>query len=151
VNVRSLIANIGDSEMGHLAKLNFKEFTRNVQTDPVLVRRDKLMAAIDEQQKVLAAALKGESYTVAAMRTRNVEGEKVRIEVERTVRPWFFEQDGGWYVQCRYGARPLRLSDKGNAVFVAKLDAVAAVLEALKLAAMSGELDAALVGALKRN
>ena len=137
--------------MGHLAKLNFKEFTRNVQTDPVLVRRDKLMAAIDEQQKVLAAALKGESYTVAAMRTRNVEGEKVRIEVERTVRPWFFEQDGGWYVQCRYGARPLRLSDKGNAVFVAKLDAVAAVLEALKLAAMSGELDAALVGALKRN
>lgn len=137
--------------MGHLAKLNFKEFTRNVQTDPVLVRRDKLMAAIDEQQKVLAAALKGESYTVAAMRTRNVEGEKVRIQVERTVRPWFFEQDGGWYVQCRYGARPLRLSDKGNAAFVAKLDAVAAVLEALKLAAMSGELDAALVGALKRN
>jgi len=137
--------------MGHLAKLNFKEFTRNVQADPVLVRRDKLMAAIDEQQKVLAAALKGESYTVAAMRTRNVEGEKVRIQVERTVRPWFFEQDGGWYVQCKYGARPLRLSDKGNAAFVAKLDAVAAVLEALKLAAMSGELDAALVGALKRN
>jgi hypothetical protein len=151
VNVCSLIANIGDSEMGHLAKLNFKEFTRNVQADPVLVRRDKLMAAIDEQQKVLAAALKGESYTVAAMRTRNVEGEKVRIQVERTVRPWFFEQDGGWYVQCKYGARPLRLSDKGNAAFVAKLDAVAAVLEALKLAAMSGELDAALVGALKRN
>ena len=137
--------------MGHLAKLNFKEFTRNVQTDPVLVRRDKLMAAIDEQQKVLAAALKGESYTVAAMRTRNVQGEKVREAVERTVRAWFVEQDGGWYVQCRYGARPLRLSDKGNAAFVAKLDAVAAVLEALKLAAMSGELDAALVGALKRN
>jgi hypothetical protein len=117
VNVRSLIANIGDSEMGHLAKLNFKEFTRNVQTDPVLVRRDKLMAAIDEQQKVLAAALKGESYVISVTRTRKVEGENVRIEVERTVRPWFFEQDGGWYVQCKYGARPLRLSDKGNAVF----------------------------------
>ena len=137
--------------MGHLAKLNFKEFTRNVQTDPVLVRRDKLMAAIDEQQKVLAAALKGESYVISVTRTRKVEGENVRIEVERTVRPWFFEQDGGWYVQCKYGARPLRLSDKGNAAFVAKLDAVAAVLESLKLAAMSGELDAALVGALKRN
>ena len=137
--------------MGHLAKLSFKEFTRNVQTDPVLVRRDKLMAAINEQQKVLAAALKGESYVISVTRTRKVEGENVRIEVERTVRPWFFEQDGGWYVQCKYGARPLRLSDKGNAAFVAKLDAVAAVLEALKLAAMSGELDAALVGALKRN
>jgi hypothetical protein len=136
--------------MGHLAKLNFKEFSRTVQTDPVLVRRDKLLAAIAEQQKVLAAALNGENYTIAATRTRKVDGEKVRIEVARTVRPWFFEQDGGWYVQCKYGARPMRLSDKGNAVFVPKLDAVAAVLDAFKLAAMSGELDAALAGALKR-
>jgi hypothetical protein len=136
--------------MGHLAKLNFKEFSRNVQIDPVLARRDKLLAAIAEQQKALAAALTGEIYTVAATRIRKVDGETVRIEVERIVRAWFFEQDGGWYVQCKYGARPMRLSDKGNAVFVPKLDAVAQVLEALKLAAMSGELDAALAGALKR-
>lgn len=136
--------------MGHLAKLNFKEFTRTVQTDPVLVRRDKLLAAIAEQQKVLAAALNGESYTIAATRTRKVDGEKVRTEIERIVRAWFSEQDGGWYVQCKYGARPLHLSEKGNAVFVPKLDAVAAVLEAFKLAAMSGELDAALASAAKR-
>lgn len=132
--------------MGHLAKLNFKEFSRNVQTDPVLVRRDKLMAAIAEQQKVLASALRGEIYTVAATRTRKADGEKVRETVERTVRAWFHEQDGGWYVQCKYGARLLRLHDKGNAVFVPKLDAVAAVLDAFKLAAMSGEMDAALAG-----
>lgn len=136
--------------MGHLAKLNFKEFTKGAQTDPVLVRRDKLLAAIAEQQKVLAAALKDEIYTVAATRTRKADGEKVRETVERTVRAWFHEQDGGWYVQCKYGARPLRLHDKGNAVFVPKLDAVAAVLDAFKLAAMSGELDAALANAAKR-
>ncbi len=136
--------------MGHLAKLNFKEFSRNLQTDPVLVRRDKLLAAVNEQQRALAAALNGEIYTVAATRTRKVDGEKVREVTERTVRAWFFEQDDGWYVQCKYGARPLRLSDKGNAVFVPKLDAVAAVLEAFKLAVMSGELDAALVTVVKR-
>lgn len=136
--------------MGHLAKLNFKEFSRNVQIDPVLVRRDKLMAAIAEQQKVLAAALKGEIYTVAATRTRKVDGEKVRETMERTVKAWFLEQDGGWYVQCKYGARLLRLHDKGNAVFVPKIDGVAAVLDAFKLAAMSGELDAALASAAKR-
>lgn len=136
--------------MGHLAKLNFKEFSRNVQTDPVLARRDKLLAAISEQCKVLAETSKGESYTVAATRMLKVDGEKVRVAVERTVRAWFFEQDGGWYVQCKYGARPLRLSDKGNAVFVPKLDAVPAVLDAFKLAAMSGELDSALANAAKR-
>lgn len=136
--------------MGHLAKLNFKEFSRNVQTDPVLGRRDKLMAAIAEQQKLLTSALKGEIYTGAATRTRKADAEKVRETVERTVRAWFHEQDGGWYVQCKYGARPLRLHDKGNAVFVPKLDAVAAVLDTFKLAAMSGELDAALANAAKR-
>ncbi|MGY6549456.1 MAG: hypothetical protein ACXIU7_10700 [Roseinatronobacter sp.] len=136
--------------MGHLTKLNFKEFTRNVQSDPVLVRRDKLLAAIAEQQKVLAAALNGAAYTVAVKRTRQVDGEKVQVNAERTIRAWFFEQDGGWFVQCKYGARPLRLSENGNAVFVPKLDAVSAVLEAFKLAAMSGELDAALAKVAKR-
>ena len=136
--------------MGHLGKLNFAEFARNVQTDPVLVRRDKLLAAIAEQQKVLAAKIESKSYTVSATRTHNVNGEKVRVQVERTVRAWFVEQGGGWYVQCKYGARPLRLSDKGNAVFVAKLDAVAAVLEAFKLAAMCGEMDVALANTAKR-
>lgn len=136
--------------MGHLAKLEFKEFNRNVQADPVLVRRDKMLAAIAEQQKVLAAALNGEKYTAAVTRTREIDGVKVRMNDERTVRSWFFEQNGGWFVQCKYGARPLRLSDKGNAVFVPKLDSISTVLEAFKLAAMSGELDAALANAAKR-
>lgn len=136
--------------MGHLAKLEFKEFNRNVQADPVLVRRDKMLAAIAEQQKVLAAALNGEKYTVAVTRTREIDGVKVRMNDERTVRSWFFEQNSGWFVQCKYGARPLRLSDKGNAVFVPKLDSISAVLEAFRLAAMSGELDAALANAAKR-
>jgi hypothetical protein len=99
---------------------------------------------------VLAAKIESKSYTVSAMRTHNVNGEKVRVQVERTVRAWFVEQGGGWYVQCKYGARPLRLSEKGNAVFVTKLDAVAAVLDAFKLAAMSGELDVALANAARR-
>jgi hypothetical protein len=136
--------------MGHLAKLTFKDFSRNVQVDPVLARRDKLLTAIAEQQKVLAAAIDGENYTVNAMRIHKVDGEKVRSYVERKVRAWFFEQDAGWYVQCKYGARTLHLSDSGNAVFVPKLDAVKAVLETFKLAVMSGELDVALANASKR-
>ena len=136
--------------MSVLAKLNLKTVQRSVVKDPVTLRREKLIAGIEEQQRALAAALNGEIYTIPATRTRKVDGEKVREVIERTVRAWFFEQDGGWYVQCKYGARPLRLSDKGNAVFIPKLDAVAAVLEAFKLAAMSGELDAAIASAAKR-
>jgi hypothetical protein len=72
------------------------------------------------------------------------------MDADKCVSVCFFEQDGGVYVQCKYGARTLHLSDSGNAVFVPKLDAVKSVLETFKLAVMSGELDVALANASKR-
>lgn len=136
--------------MSHLAKLNLKTVQRNVQKDPVIARREKLVAAIEEQGRVLAAALNGDEYTVKTKRwQQNDAGERVRVEHDKRVRAWFFEQDNGWYVQCRYGSRILNINGKNNAVFVDKLEDVAGVLEAFKLAADSGELDKAVVLATK--
>ena len=90
--------------MTALAKLNFKSVTRSTQRDPVIARRDKLVAALKEQQLVYAAALKGEDHRVERHKWMNNEhGERVAVQTHRRVRPWLFEQDGGWYVQCRYG------------------------------------------------
>ena len=80
----------------------------------------------------------------------NEHGERVQVKTQRQVKPWFFEQDGGWYVQCRYGARVLLVDGKNNAVFVSKLEQVGAVLDALRAAAQAGELDAAIARAAER-
>ena len=136
--------------MSYIAKLNLKTVHRNVQKDPVIARREKLVAGIEEQGKVLAAALVGDEYTVKVRRWEtNEAGERVRAEHEKRVRPWFFEQDGGWYVQCRYGSRVLNINGKSNAVFVDTLQDVGAVLEAFKKAAETGELDKAVALATK--
>ena len=136
--------------MSVLAKLNLKTVHRNTQKDPVVAKRDKLVAAILEQGRVHEAALVGREYTVAAHRwQRNELGERVRVEREKLIRRWFFEQNGGWYVQCRYGSRVLNINGKSNAVFVDKLEAVAAVLNAFKTAAETGELDTAVAFATK--
>ena len=136
--------------MSYLAKLNLKTVQRNVQKDPVIARREKLAAAIDEQGQVLAAALKGEEYSVPTKRWReNEAGERVQVEAQKRIRPWFFAQDGGWYVQCRYGTRVLNINGKSNAVFVEQLGDVQAVLDAFKAAAESGELDKAIAFATK--
>jgi hypothetical protein len=130
--------------MSHIAKLNLKTVQRHVAKDPITQRRDKLLAAIEEQGRVLAAALAGNSYTVKVTRWQtNDAGERTLVEHDKRVRAWFFEQDGGWYVQCRYGSRILNINGKSNAVFVEKLADVAGVLEAFKAAAASGELDKA--------
>ena len=68
-------------------------------------------------------------------------GERVLVKTHRRIRPWFFEQDGGWYVQCRYGARVITADGTNNAVFVKSLADVLGVLDALLNAAAAGELD----------
>ena len=127
--------------MSNLAKFTLKTFTKPVQADPVQKRRDKIIAAIEQQKLVLAAAIKGDTYTMPA----KAEGKQ-----PKAVRAWYMAQDGGYYVQCRYGARALLLNAKCNAVFVNKLDEVAAVLAAFAAAAQSGELDAALAAVSER-
>ena len=104
--------------MNALAKLNFKTVTKTNTRDPVIARREKLVAGLKEQKLVFAAALEGKDHRVERYKWMNNEhGERVSVQTHRRVRPWFFEQDGGWYVQCRYGAdpnRPLFESQKGG-------------------------------------
>lgn len=138
--------------MTQLSKLSFKSVERvGAAKDPVQERRTKLVAAVDEQKLVLAAKLKGTDYVVEQKTyTTNEAGERVQQTRQRTIRAWFFEQDGGWYVQCRYGARVLLVDGKNNAAFVSKLEQVGAVLDAFRAAAQEGELDAAIARAAER-
>lgn len=138
--------------MTQLTKLSFKTVERaGMSKDPIQERRNKITNAIDEQRFVLAARLKGQDHTVEQKTfTKNEQGERIPQLKQRKIRPWFFEQDSGWYVQCRYGARVLLVDGKNNAVFVKKLDEISGVLEAFKAAAQVGELDAAIARATER-
>jgi hypothetical protein len=141
-----------ETKMSVLAKLNLKTVHRNVVKDPVTARRDKLVAGIEEQLRMLAAALRGERFSVLVTRKVTSDtGERVEQTAEKRARPWFFEQDSGWYVQCRYGARILYLNGKNNAVWVAELKEVTEVLAAFKAAAVAGELDKAVAVAMARS
>jgi hypothetical protein len=137
--------------MTHLAKLTFKSVTKAVAHDPVVARRDKIVSALEEQQLVLASALEGTDYLKQRSKWMNNEhGQRVLVKTQRRVRAWFFAQDGGWYVQCRYGARVIAVDGKNNAVFVRSLKEVASVLDAFIAAAKAGELDPVIAAAADR-
>lgn len=129
--------------MSSLAKLTIKTVSRQTKLSPIEARRNKLLSAIDEQILVADAAMRGEEYTVTLPRwAKNDAGEKVRVQRQKVVRSWFFARDGGFYVQCRYGAKVISLSKEGNAVLVKELADVKPALETLRKAADNGELDA---------
>ena len=137
--------------MSHLAKLTIKRVLRQDTLDPVEARRNKLLSAIEEQLKVAESATQGKQYVVTVSRwSKNDQGQRVHSEHQRVTRPWFFAQDGGHYVQCKYGSKPLPLNKDGNAVFVKQLTEVTSVLQAFYVAAAAGEFDSAITDAAKR-
>ena len=137
--------------MTHLAKLTFKTVDRSTKRDPIIARRNKLVAGLKEQKLVHVAALNKEDHRVERDKwVNNDMGERVLVKTHRRIRPWFFEQDGGWYVQCRYGARVIAADGTNNAVFVKSLADVAGVLDAFLNAATAGELDAAITKVAER-
>jgi len=137
--------------MTYLAKLTFKSVTKAEARDPVVMRRDKLILALYEQRSVVDAALRGEDFTVERSKwMNNSDGHRVLVKTRRRVRPWFFEHDGGWYVQCRYGARVIAADGTNNAVFVKSLKDVGTVIEVLSAAVKAGELDGVIAAAADR-
>ncbi|MDB2520534.1 hypothetical protein N9X54_10105 [Planktomarina temperata] len=137
--------------MTHLTKFTFKTVDRSSTRDPVINRRDKLVAGLKEQKLVHAATLRKEDHLVERDKwMQNDTGERVLVKIHRRIRPWFFAQDGGWYVQCRYGARVITADGTNNAVFVNSLADVAGVLDALLNAAAAGELDRAIIQVAER-
>jgi hypothetical protein len=136
--------------MSPLAKLTIKSVVRRVTLSPAEARRQKLVAAINEQFEVADAAMRGEQYAVTVPRwSKNEAGEKVRGQRQKVVRSWFFERDGGVYIQAKYGSKVLPLSKDGNAVFVKGLADVKGVLEIIRAAALNGDFDAVIEGVIK--
>ena len=137
--------------MTHLTKLLFKTVDRSSTRDPIIARRDKLILGLKEQKLVHAATLKKQDHLVERNKwMQNELGERMLVKTHRRIRPWFFAQDGGWYVQCRYGARVITADGTNNAVFVNSLADVLGVLDALLNAAAAGELDSAIIQVAER-
>ena len=136
--------------MASLKTLTFKTIERNRRESEITARRDKLIVKLEEQQKVLEHHVKGEQYTVNRPKwMQNNHGERALVQKQLIIRPWFFERDGGYYLQVKYGTRILSVDGVHNEIFVEAIFDLNGVLSGLITATETGELDAAIVQALK--
>jgi hypothetical protein len=136
--------------MTSLKTLTFKTIERNRRESQITARRRKLIVKLEEQQKVLEHYMKGEQYVVTGPKwMRNNHGERVLVEKQRVIGPWFFKRDGGYYLQIKYGTRILSVDGVHNAIFVEAISDLSGVLSELIAATEAGELDAAIAQALK--
>lgn len=115
--------------------------------DPMAARRDKFIDGLKEQLAILEADTQGKPFR--AMRevyekVPQADGTTQRVKVERDkrIRRFWFEKDGQFYVEVRFGTRPVYLQ-KGQFIIQAGegLLNVRNTLEALIKATEGGELD----------
>ena len=136
--------------MTSLKTLTFKTIERIRRESEIIARRHKLIVKLEEQQTVLERHVKGEHYVVTRPKwMQNNHGERVLVQKQRVIRPWFFERDGGYYLQVKYGTRILSVDGVHNAIFVEAISDLNGVLSELMAATEAGELDAAIAQALK--
>ena len=136
--------------MASLKTLTFKTIERNRRESEIIARRHKLIVKLEEQQKILEHHMKGEQYVVTRPKwMQNNHGERVLVQKQHVIRPWFFERDGGYYLQVKYGTRILSVDRIHNAIFVEAISDLNGVLTELIAATEAGKLDAAIAKALK--
>ena len=113
------------------------------QTDPVQLRRAKLVAALNEQIALAKARQAGESYTATrAKRVKDDSGNVSVVQVPKRLKTWFWTVDGGKvFVMLRYCNKAMELA-KGKTAVETTAGELVSTLGKLRDAVAVGELDA---------
>ena len=132
--------------MSVIAKLKLVASKRERNLSPIIVRRNKLAAKIEEQLQLAQAQKEGRLYAPKRIKNvTNAEGERVAVETTKRVREWYWTTPANKINLCvRYGSKTLELSKGKNAIELSTGDDLLATLASLKEAVIAGELDEAI-------
>ena len=135
-----------------LSTLKLVTATRATHVSPVIQRRQKLIAKIDEQICLATAAMDGTEFKPTKFKNVvNAEtGDTEYKQVAKKVRAWYWKNDAGkWNLVVRYGARIIELSKGKNSIELQSEADVIPTLELLKTIISNGELDDAITSVSK--
>lgn len=114
---------------------------------PIQHRRNKLSNRIHEQMQLADSLMNHSQFNPKRRRTviDSETGSRKQIESGKRVKPWWFTAENGKLVlSVRYGAKVLELAKGKFAVEVGAEKDLLAVLDTIKTAVHSGELDSAI-------
>lgn len=135
--------------MSVIAKLKLVASKRERNLNPIVVRRNKLAAKIEEQLQLATAQKEGRLYAPKRIKNvTNAEGERVAVETTKRVKEWYWTTPANKINLCvRYGSKTLELSKGKNAIELSSGEELLFTLSMLKDAVIAGELDDAITNA----
>ena len=131
--------------MAHLKSLTFTVAPQQIARNPKLVRRQRLIDRLEEQQKLAADP----TFTVLVCRwLKDPDGIKQPVDRHRRVKPWWkADGSGNLVLVLKSGLKTIEIEKGKPGIVVGALGRLEAVLTTLIAAAKAGELDGALEAA----
>jgi len=122
-----------------LNTLTFTKYSVPTNAESVTKRRNKLLEKIDEQ--ILLAT--DDTYTpTKRVNTTDADGNTRVIDKPKRIKRWWSTQtDGKVLLTVRYGARAIEFQKDNDAIEVASVEALPAMLQTVRQAVAEGELD----------
>jgi hypothetical protein len=118
---------------------------RPQSASPIVLRRNKLSSQLWEQIELARASAEGKPYAPTRMRTVTDKqtGERKTVEQVKLIKQWWFVAENSKVcLQVRYGTRVLDLAKGKNSIEVGTGAELITVLQTVKSAVETGELDA---------
>jgi hypothetical protein len=135
--------------MSFISKLKLVASKRERNISPIVLRRQKLVAKIDEQLQLVLAQKNGTLYAPKRLKTVTSEaGERVVVETTKRVKEWFWTTPNNKInLSVRYGSKTLELGKGKNAIELGTQDELIETLALLQQVVTGGELDEAIANA----
>ena len=131
--------------MAHLKSLSFTTLPP-VEANPVVDRRNRTIARLEEQKQLLADP----SYTRTVKVWAEKGGSRQQIEKTQRVSPWWRSAPNGTIVFfIKVGQKPVEFEKGKAAISVGSPEKIGALIDTLIAAVRSGELDEPLAQASK--
>ena len=129
--------------MAILKGLSFTAMPTFSHVTPEQQRRNKLIAALNEQKAMAEATRDGNEFVVTKRRwAKSEDGTKKLVEAPKRLKRWWVsDANGNCVLSVRYGNTVLELEKGKAAIVVGKNDKLIPTIETLISAVNAGELD----------
>ena len=128
--------------MSHLKSLTLTIAPYQKERDPKLIRRQRLIERLEEQQKLVDDP----NFTVLVRRwIKDLEGVKQPIDRQRRIKPWWkADANGSLVLILKNGLKTIEIEKGKPGIVVGPPARLEPILGTLIAATKAGELDAAL-------
>ena len=138
--------------MEHLSKLKLVAAQQRRMLTKVEQRRAKLISKLEEQLALAEALISGERYEpLRKVWATAANGERVRIERPKRVRPWYWLNAAGCFVSVYYGSKLLKLEGDMTAISLGDRSGLPDTIKSVIEAVRAGELDLAIEEVAERS